>query len=209
MKPFIIGVTGGSGSGKTTLVKELRKKFSPEQLCLISQDNYYRPIEHQKLDKNGVVNFDLPKSIDKKSFLRDVEKLIKGEKVVQMEYTFNNEKATPKEIVLLPAPILIVEGIFVFHYKKMRKLMDLKIFVHAKENLKVIRRINRDRVERNYPLDEVLYQYKNHVLPAYEKYILPYKENADLIINNNDDFDKGLMVLSGFLMNLIEERSQS
>ena len=77
--------------------------------------------------------------------------------------------------------------------------MDLKVFLHAKENLKVIRRIKRDRVERNYPLDDVLYRYENHVLPTFEKYILPYKEDADLVINNNTAFAGGLAVLEGFI----------
>ena len=94
---------------------------------------------------------------------------------------------------------LTFEGLFVFHYKKIRKQLDLKVFVHAKENLKVIRRIQRDRVERNYPLDDVLYRYQNHVLPAFEKYIEPYKRNADLIINNNKSFEKGLQVFQHFL----------
>ncbi len=206
MTPFIIGITGGSGSGKTSLINELRANFSKEQICLISQDNYYRPIEQQKLDENGVVNFDLPKSIDKAAFLKDVKQLLRGEKVVQLEYTFNNRDAIPKEIILHPAPIILVEGLFVFHYKKMMKLLDLKVFVHAKENLKVIRRITRDRVERNYPLDDVLYRYENHVLPTYEKYIEPYKERADIIINNNLNYKGGLFVLEGFLRDFLKDK---
>jgi len=206
MTPFIIGITGGSGSGKTSLINELRANFSKEQICLISQDNYYRPIEQQKLDENGVVNFDLPKSIDKAAFLKDVKQLLRGEKVVQLEYTFNNRDAIPKEIILHPAPIILVEGLFVFHYKKMMKLLDLKVFVHAKENLKVIRRITRDRVERNYPLDDVLYRYENHVLPTYEKYIEPYKERADIIINNNLNYKGGLFVLEGFLRDFLKNK---
>lgn len=203
-KPLIIGITGGSGSGKTSLINELRANFSNEQICLISQDNYYKPLELQKLDENGVVNFDLPKSIDKSAFLKDVKLLMGGEKVIQLEYTFNNRDAIPKEIVLNPAPIILVEGLFVFHYKKMMNLLDVKVFVHAKENLKVIRRITRDRVERNYPLDDVLYRYENHVLPTFEKYIEPYKERADIIINNNLNYKGGLLVLEGFLRDYLK-----
>ena len=203
-KPYIIGITGGSGSGKTSLVDELRNSFTKEQLCFISQDDYYKPKEMQKLDEAGVSNFDMPRSIYKKEFQADLEKLIQGEVVTREEYMFNNKEATPKTLTFHPAPIIIVEGLFIFHYKKVRKLLDLKVFVHAKENLKVIRRIKRDRVERNYPLDDVLYRYQHHVLPNFEKYIRPYMEEADLVINNNDTFNNGLGVLSGFLKQKIE-----
>jgi uridine kinase len=200
-KPYLIGITGGSGSGKTTFIKELRAAFSTEELCIISQDDYYRPIQEQFRDDAGIENFDLPRSIDKKAFAADIQRLIDGETVERLEYIFNNAKASPATLSFYPAPIILVEGIFVFHFKKIRKMLDLKIFLHAKENLKVIRRIKRDQVERNYPIEDVLYRYENHVLPTFEKYIEPYMDEADLIINNNRDFRIGLEVVKGFLNN--------
>jgi uridine kinase len=203
---LLIGITGGSGSGKTTFIQQLRQQFSAEDICVISQDDYYRPREQQQVDKEGVVNFDRPKSIDKGAFYRDIKSLTEGQTISRQEYTFNNENATPRMLVFHPAPIIIVEGLFVFHFKKIRALLDVKLFLHSKENLKVIRRIKRDRVERNYPLDDVLYRYENHVLPTFEKYIKPYLEEADLVINNNDDFSVGLEVLCGFLKQKLAER---
>jgi uridine kinase len=196
---FIIGITGGSGSGKTTLIRKLRKAFSTEELCIISQDDYYRPREAQQQDANGVTNFDLPSSIDDQAFLQDIKRLRAGETVRRMEYVFNNPLAKAKELTFEPAPIIIVEGLFVFHFAEIAESMDMKVYVHAKDNLKVIRRIRRDQVERNYPLDDVLYRYQHHVLPAFEQYIAPYKEDADLVINNNHSFDRAFQVLSGFL----------
>lgn len=205
MKPLIIGVTGGSGSGKTTLIRDLKERFSVEQICFISQDDYYHPRETQLVDEQGVQNFDLPSSIDKKAFVKDVKRVIAGETVTRKEYVFNNELATPQVITFTPAPVILVEGLFVFHFKKMRKLLDLKVYVHAKENLKVIRRIKRDQAERNYPLDDVLYRYEHHVLPTFEKYIKPYKDQADIVINNNNEhFDVGVSVLTGFLYHYLE-----
>ncbi len=204
MKPFIIGITGGSGSGKTTFIKEIRARFSDEDVCVLSQDDYYRPIQEQLTDEQGICNFDLPKAIDKKAFLNDLQQLIEGKVVLRDEYLFEKEEVTPELLVFKPAPIIIVEGIFVLHFKKIRQLLDLKVYLHAKENLKVIRRIIRDQKERDYPIDIVLYRYENHVLPAFEKYIEPYKEEADIIINNNKHFKQALEVLSGFIANKLE-----
>ncbi len=206
MKPYLIGITGGSGSGKTTFIKELRKAFTEKEVCILSQDDYYFPREQQLTDEEGVKNFDLPSSIDKKSFREDVERLLGGETLERLEYTFNNEHANPKTLRFESAPIIIVEGIFVFHFKKIRRLLDLKVFLHAKENLKVIRRIKRDQIERNYPIDDVLYRYEKHVLPTFEKYIEPYMEGADLVINNNSHFSASLEVLKGFIRNKLQER---
>lgn len=199
MKPYLIGICGGSGSGKTSFIRRLRQSFTEEQLCIVSQDDYYLPREEQHRDKNGEANFDLPKSFDKKKFRQDLEKLLAGETITIEEYVFNNPDAKPKLLIFKPAPIILIEGLFVFHYKKIAEQINLKVFVNAKENLKVIRRIVRDQVERGYPLDDVLYKYEHHVLPSYERFILPYKEEADIVINNNRDFERGLEVLEGYL----------
>jgi uridine kinase len=207
-KPFIIGITGGSGSGKTTFIKDIRDKFSESELCIISQDDYYRPRHEQETDDKGYQNFDLPQSIDKKAFHSDVEKLLNGETIEKMEYLFNNKEAEGTIKLFKPAPIIIVEGLFVFHYKKIRRLLDLKVFFYAADHLKVIRRIMRDQVERGYPIDDVLYRYEHHVMPSYKKYIEPYMQEADIIINNNQDFAEGLDVLCGFLRNKLDKAAQ-
>ena len=201
--PFLIGITGGSGSGKTTFIRQLREGLDESQVSYLSMDDYYVPREEQKVDKFGVHNFDRPKSIYRDEFVRDLKKLCKGKTVKRKEYVFNNELAEPRTLILKPAPVIIVEGLFVFHYKELRQMLDLRIFLHAKDNLKVVRRIKRDRVERNYPLEDVLYRYEHHVLPAYEKYVEPYKEKADIIINNNTDFNMGLRVVRAFVEELL------
>ncbi len=195
----VIGICGGSGSGKTSFIRKLRTVFDEEQICIISQDDYYRPIEDQIKDEKGIENFDLPYSIDDDELASDIKKLIKGKAIKRKEYTFNNDKSSAKDIILNPAPVIIVEGLFVLHYEKVKSLLDYSIFIAAKENLKVIRRIKRDQMERNYPLEDVLYRYENHVMTSFEKYIEPYKEMVDIIINNNRSFDKGFEILCGFI----------
>ncbi|MCB0542286.1 MAG: uridine kinase [Lewinellaceae bacterium] len=208
MKPFVIGISGGSGSGKTSFIRALSDRFSKAELCIVSQDDYYLPREQQHRDENEEYNFDLPKSFNKKKFREDIGHLIAGESITIEEYTFNNPKAKPRRITFHPAPVLVIEGLFVLHFKKIAPLLDLRVFINAKENLKIIRRIMRDQVERGYPLDDVLYKYQHHVLPSYERYIQPYKEEADVIVNNNRDFQRGLDVLSGFIRSKLTERSK-
>lgn len=202
-KPFLIGITGGSGSGKTTFISGLRDGHDCNQVCYLSMDDYYRPQEEQKVDSQGKINYDRPKSINEEEFVRDLKRLRSGKTVTRQEYTFNNPNAKPKLLTFRPAPVIIVEGLFVFHYKKVRKMLDLRVFLHAKDNLKVVRRIKRDRIERGYDLEDVLYRYENHVLPSYEKFVEPYKEKADIIVNNNTDFNMGLRVVRAFVDTLV------
>jgi uridine kinase len=193
--PYIIGISGGSGSGKTTFVRELKKLFSDEEMTVFSQDDYYRPRTEQAKDVNNEKNFDLPTSIDRDLYHSDLKRLIGGEIVEKMEYHYNNQLRDPEMKTFRPAKILLLEGIFVFYYEEIYKLMDLRIFIDSKDSIKVIRRIQRDRVERNYPLEDVLYRYEHHVSPTYEKYILPYKDKVDMVINNNVGFTQAMTIL--------------
>ena len=196
---YIIGIAGGSGSGKSTFVQNLKQKFTSEEVCIVTLDNYYIPRDEQVTDENGYKNFDLPGSIDSKALLDDLNKLKRGIEIEQIEYVFNNEKAVATTITIKPAPVIIIEGLFIYHYEDLRSIFDLKLFIHAKENLKLIRRIKRDQKCRNYPLEDVIYRYENHVIPSFEKYIEIYKEECDLIVNNNKSFDKGLEVVELFI----------
>ena len=203
-RPYIIGITGGSGSGKTSFLNRLKSFFKEEQICVLSSDNYYRPSEQQEVDAQGIANYDLPGSLYKEDFVRDVNRLIAGEMVSRLEYTYN-PNVTPKTLTFHSAPIIILEGIFVFHFEEISNLIDLKVFLYTTESTALSRRIRRDKIERNYPLEDVLYRYEKHVLPTYRKYIEPIREQADIIVNNNQNFDKGLEVLSGFLLNKLHK----
>ena len=194
--PYTIGITGGSGSGKTFFIKNLADRFSPDELCLISQDHYYRDRDTQKVDERGVKNFDLPESIDHLQFLHDIHVLKQGQVLSKTEYTFNNPSVQPKVLTFKPAPIIVVEGLFVQYFPEIEKELDLKIFIEAKDYLKLSRRIRRDNEERGYDLDDVLYRYQNHVMPVYESLIKPLKHRSDIVIPNNSHFERALDVLT-------------
>lgn len=153
----------------------------------------------QPKDENGVYNFDTPQSIKFDEFAEDLKALKRGESVQRKEYTFNNPKVTPRMLTFRPAPIIVVEGLFVFYYPEVASLLNLKLFIDAKEYIKLKRRIIRDNQERGYDLDDVLYRYEKHVAPTFEKYIEPFKYDADVILPNNSKFRHGLDMVITYL----------
>lgn len=207
-QPYIIGITGGSASGKTFFLNSLLSHFTIDEVCLISQDNYYKLLSEVPKDENGVENFDLPDAIDFVEFAQHIRDLKEGRIVRKKEYTFNNPAAVPHILEFLPAPVIVVEGIFVFHSYEVSKLLDLKVFIDAKEHIKIKRRIIRDNNERGYDLDDVLYRWENHVAPTYEKFIGPTKHEADIIINNNHHFENGLKILTSYI-NLVLNKKEA
>jgi uridine kinase len=198
-KPLTIGITGGSGSGKTYFLQGLSACFGAHEICLISQDNYYKPRDQQPIDENGVKNFDLPVSIDREAFLHDLLILKSGQNVIKQEYTFNNPQAETRMLEFKAAPIIVVEGLFVQYFDEISHELDLRIFIEAKDHVKLGRRIKRDQVERGYDIDDVLYRYQYHVMPVYERLIEPLKHHADIVIPNNSKFERALEVLVAFL----------
>ena len=185
-KPFVIGIAGGSGSGKTFFLKCFLNHFKKEEICLLSQDDYYYRVGHNMTaEENKLYNFDLPATIDNNQFLSDIKNLINGETVYQKEYTFNNPNAEPKLLEIKPAPIVMVEGLFILHFEEIAEILDMKIFIDTDEDIALQRRLKRDLIGRGYPEGDVLYKWNNHVMPAFNDYLLPYKKQCDKIITKN------------------------
>ena len=199
-----MGIKGGSCSGKTYFVSRLLELLGNNLATLISQDNYYWPIEEQPKDAEGRENFDLPESFDKECFIEDLRTLLKWKTVKKQEHVFNNPALSAKTLLFEPAPIILVEGIFVFHFPEVAAMLDLKLFVDAPEHIKIKRRVLRDRAERGYELDQILYQYEHHVAPNYNRYILPHRDHADVVINSDRKVDTALNLVSTFLNTMIK-----
>ena len=208
-EPFIIGITGGSASGKTFFLNSLLEHFEPDEICLISQDNYYKDSTQVPIDLNGVFNFDLPESIDFNLYAQHIQALKNGETVHLNEYKFECEGVKTKMIALKPAPIIVVEGIFAFYDPTISKLLNLKVFIDAVEHIKIRRRINRDINERQYDLDSILYRWEKHVTPTFERFIKPTRQDADIVINNNSDFKNGLKILSAYIKSVLDRKTQT
>lgn len=183
-----MGIAGSSGSGKTFFLRCFLNHFTDDEITLISQDDYYIPANTKTQEENKLYNFDLPTAIDRESFYHDIKSLFDGETVYKEEYTFNNPNIKPRILEIKPAPILIVEGLFIFHYEEVNALLDHRIFLHADEDIALERRLKRDLIERGYNEEDVRYKWVNHVVPAFNEYLLPFKESCDrIIINNTDD----------------------
>jgi uridine kinase len=202
-KPFVVGIAGGSGSGKTTFLRELLSHFSQQEVALVSQDNYYLPADQQLVDENGVTNFDLPSSIDRERFHIHMTQLISGASIEVMEYNFNNPAWIPVPIQVDPAPVIIMEGLFVFHYSEIREKLDFKTYVDVHHEQRLLRRIARDGQERGYPEDAVRYQWHHHVRPAEIEYVEPHLADCDLVVDNNVHFASGLDQLVKIIQNRI------
>lgn len=206
-KPYILGIAGGSGSGKTFFLKCFLEHFSEHEVSLVSQDDYYFPVAHNMTkEENKLYNFDLPSTIDHAHFEDDIENLVNGKSITKNEYTFNNPDIIPRVLTIKPAPILIVEGLFILHFKKIAQLLDLKIFIEADNDIALQRRLKRDLLERGYSHDDAMYKWVNHVVPAYEEFLLPYKYQCDRIIVNNSHKAEDIISVTGEISNDLRKR---
>ncbi|MDI1235384.1 MAG: uridine kinase [bacterium] len=203
----LIGLSGISGSGKTYLINLLKQKLG-DRLSIISSDNYYKSIEFQNLDANGFHNFDLPEGINEQAFLNDIIELSNGQTLIRKVYNFNNPNAKKQFIEIKSAPLLIVEGLFIYHYQAIADLLEYKIFIDIDSETALKRRIERDEKERGMTKETVEYQWSQHVMPGYEAYVRPHFDKANLIISNqhnSDDAFKKLEISLNQLLNKVKE----
>lgn len=181
---LIIGIAGGTGSGKTTVVRNILHKLNTENVLVLSQDNYYKDHQELSFEEREKINFDHPRSIDFELLTQHVQDLKNGETIEQPMYSFITHSRTTETIITHPKEVIIVEGILIFTNPELRDLFDLKIFVHADSDERLIRRIRRDIQERGRDLEEVLSRYRTTLKPMHEQFIEPSKIHADIIVPN-------------------------
>lgn len=193
---MIVGICGGSGSGKTTLLNRLFREFGHLNPSVFSMDNYYHPIEKQHIDENGNYNFDLPTALDEDKLVADLQQLVSGQEIIVKEYHFNSPPDKNVLVTVKPSDLIIVEGLFLFHYEKVRELLDYSVFIKVDAEVQLDRRLYRDQETRGYSREEILYQWINHVTPCYENYLLPYEKDASFRFRNDAYADEDFALLA-------------
>lgn len=182
---LILGIAGGTGSGKTTVVNQILHELPADEVGVISQDSYYRKSENMSYNERSKINFDHPKSIDFDLLVEHLQTLRNGEIIEQPVYSFVTHNRTEDTIKTHPRKVLIVEGILIFNNQELLDMFDIKIFVHADSDERLIRRIRRDVAERGRDVKEVLERYQKTLKPMHRQFIEPTKNYADIIIPND------------------------
>ena len=182
---LIIGIAGGTGSGKTTVVRQIMDELKNEEVDVISQDSYYKDTSHLSMEERKKINFDHPKSIDFDLLVAHLKELKIGKSIQEPIYSFKEHNRTKETRTIHPRKVIIVEGILILTHTDIRDMFDIKIFVHADSDERMIRRLKRDINERGRDLDEVLWRYQTTLKPMHQQFIEPTKEFADIIIPTN------------------------
>ncbi len=182
MQPLIIGIAGGTGSGKTSVTTRILKSLNKDEVTVIAHDSYYRDIDFFNGVSPESVNYDHPSSLETSLLVEHLKSLRNGRTVEQPTYNFTTLRRMKETLALRPTPIVIVEGILIFVQEELRRLMDIKIFIDADADERLIRRIKRDILERGRTVESVITQYSRTVKPMHLEFVEPSKHWADIII---------------------------
>ncbi len=207
--PTFIGISGGTGSGKTTVAELIQKKFGKNKTCIISMDSYYKNFPNLTIDRRKRINYDHPSAFDIELFKKQLLELKSGKCINIPEYSFEQYKRMERYKRICPVPIVIVEGILVFYYEDIRKIFDIKIFIDADSDVRIIRRIRRDVLKRGRSLKSVTQQYLKTVQPMHTQFIEPTKQFADIIIPRGGKNEIAMDIIISKIKSLLNEYSKS
>jgi len=180
--PFVVGVAGGTGSGKTTVSRKIQEAVGPARMAYIQHDYYYLDQSHLRPEQRVLVNYDHPESLETSLLVAHLQQLRSGHSIDMPTYDFGAYARKPATVRLAPAPVILVEGILIYTEKALREQMDMKIFVDTDADIRFIRRLRRDLIERGRTLDSVVKQYLSTVRPMHLEFVEPSKRYADVIV---------------------------
>lgn len=201
----IIGIAGGTGSGKTTVVRKIVEALPPHYVSVVPLDSYYNDTTEMTEEERHAINFDHPDAFDWKLLIKQVNELRKGNAIEQPTYSYIKCNRLPETIHVEPKPVIIIEGIMTLLNKKLREMMDLKIFVDADSDERLIRNIQRDIVERGRDVKMVVDRYLEVLKPMHEQFIEPTKRYADVIIPQGGENVKGIDMVCKFIERLMQQ----
>lgn len=182
-KPLIIGITGGTGSGKTTVCRAIIKNIPNDKIAIIEQDSYYKDQSHLTFEERLKTNYDHPFAFDNDLLIKHLDDLCNGKAIEKPVYDYENHTRKQNETVRInPTNIIIVEGIMILEDEKLRDKLDIKVYVDTEDDIRILRRIQRDIKERGRSIDSVISQYLDTVKPAHDQFVEPYKKYADIIM---------------------------
>ncbi len=182
-KPLIIGITGGTGSGKTTVCRAIIKNIPNDKIAIIEQDSYYKDQSHLTFEERLKTNYDHPFAFDNDLLIKHLDDLCNGKAIEKPVYDYENHTRKQNETVRInPTDIIIVEGIMILENEKLRDKLDIKVYVDTEDDIRILRRIQRDIKERGRSIDSVISQYLDTVKPAHDQFVEPYKKYADIIM---------------------------
>ena len=205
---MVIGIAGGTGSGKTTITRKLMQRFGAD-VSVIYHDNYYKAHHNMPYEERAKLNYDVPDAFDTDQLIEAVRALKKGRSVVCPVYDYSIHDRSEKTITVKPARVVIVEGILIFENKELCSLMDIKVFVDADADVRILRRIVRDVRDRGRSLESVVNQYLSTVKPMHEKYVEPSKRNADIIVPEGGHNKVALELLMERVRAHLEDRTDN
>ena len=204
-KPIVIAVAGGSASGKTTVVNEIKDALKGQDIVIIKHDDYYRDQSNKSIEERKKTNYDHPSSLENELLIEQLKSLIEGKSINKPIYDFVSQTRSDKIDVIKPAKVIILDGILVLEDDRIRNLCDIKVFVECDEDLRLIRRIKRDMVERGRSFDHIIEQYLTSVKPMYHAFVSPSKRYADIIIPNDFSHSVGTDLLIEKIKSILKQ----
>lgn len=198
-RPLAVGIAGGTASGKSTVTRKVHQALGAYRVVFIDQDSYYRDLSEIPLSKRREVNFDHPDAFDTDLLVRHLRELKAGGRIDKPVYNFLNSTREPRTESIEPGDLILLEGILVLHIAAIRQELDVKIFVDAEDDVRIIRRLTRDIKERGRDFDHVVAQYFRHVRPMHMAFVEPSKHYADIIVPHGGNNETAIEMLVGAL----------